>query len=280
MMNYCLKIMGALLVLGMAGCATTETNEQVAKDEGFVPLFNGIDFNDWDMIVRSGDEALARKVFCIDENGVLHFYRDVEDGYATKKPNLNAAHGILSTKRTDYSKYILRFEYKWGAKKVNNFTTYQYDAGVFYHCTKIKVFPNGLQYQIRFDHLKNRNHTGDLLGSQSASIQWFSKDGKTFDFPSNGGTAQPKRKGMRFAKADAPFYGLGDQWNQCEIIVMADQYVIHKLNGAVINVATDLPVAAGPIALEAETAELFLRNIEIKELDALVPMEQFLPHPF
>lgn len=32
-----------------------------------------------------------------------------------------------------YSKYILRFEYKWGTKIANNFDAYQYDAGCYYH---------------------------------------------------------------------------------------------------------------------------------------------------
>jgi hypothetical protein len=69
---------------------------------------------------------------------------------------------------------------------------------------------------------------------------------------------------------------LNGEWNQCEVIVMGDQYAIHKLNGEIINMATDLDPAEGIIGLQSETAEIFYRNIEIKVFDEVIPMETFL----
>jgi hypothetical protein len=57
---------------------------------------------------------------------------------------------------------------------------------------------------------------------------------------------------------------------------MADKYSIHKLNGKIVNIASNLSVSEGIIGLQAETAELFYRNIQIKEFDEIIPMEKFL----
>jgi hypothetical protein len=69
---------------------------------------------------------------------------------------------------------------------------------------------------------------------------------------------------------------LNGEWNQCEIIVMGDSYAIQKLNGEIVNMATDLSVGEGIIGLQSETAEIFYRNIMIKELDEEIPLEVFL----
>ncbi|WP_144801248.1 family 16 glycoside hydrolase [Maribacter sp. MAR_2009_72] len=76
--------------------------------------------------------------------------------------------------------------------------------------------------------------------------------------------------------ADTRYHFLDGEWNSSEIVVMESKYAIHKFNGQIVNLATDLGSAEGPIALEAETGEILWRNIEIKEYEEPVPMEQFL----
>ncbi len=245
-----------------------------AADDGYVPLFNGKDFNDWTFLLRDGTDEDIKKVFTINPDGVLHFFRDLPDGTGVETRK-NATHGVMTTKRS-YRYYSLKFEYKWGTKLFNNHGQFQYDAGVFYHITELKIFPVGLQYQIRYDHIADQNHTGDFVAS-GIVIQWYSKDGKTFEFPENGGTPQPMRRGQHYAHVDAPFHGLDGQWNECEIIVMGDQYALQKLNGRVVNMATHLPASEGPIALESETGEIYWRNIRIKEFTEPVPAARFHP---
>lgn len=50
----------------------------------------------------------------------------------------------------------------------------------------------------------------------------------------------------------------------------------HKLNGKIVIMAIDLPFSEGLIGLQSETAEIYYRNIEIKEFDKFIPMETFL----
>jgi hypothetical protein len=82
-----------------------------------------------------------------------------------------------------------------------------------------------------------------------------------------------EHRALKTAKHNA----LNDKWNQCEIIVMGNKYTIHKLNGEIVNLATDLNLSEGIIGLQSETAEIFYRNIMIKEFSEDMPIETFLP---
>jgi len=261
-----IKLIAALFFIHATTCL-------FAADDGYTPLFNGKDFNDWNIILRNGSADDIKKVYTIDPDGILHVFRDLPAGSGVET-NKNGTHGVMATKQS-YSRYSLKFEYKWGKKQFNNFKDFQYDAGVFYHITELKIFPVGLQFQVRYDNVKNQNHSGDFIAS-GTTIQWYSKDGKTFEWPDKGGVPRPKRKGQHYARTDAPFHGLDDQWNEGEIIVMGDQYALQKLNGQIVNMATDLPSSKGPIAIESETGEIYWRNIRIKEFDQPIPMESFL----
>ena len=97
--------------------------------------------------------------------------------------------------------------------------------------------------------------------------------------PAEGGKAITGRTRAFFARPVEPVRDRAFEWNQCEIIVMGDQYAIHKLNGEVVNMATDLSVGEGIIGLQSETAEIFYRNMEIKEFEKPVPLDTFIATP-
>lgn len=240
--------------------------------DGFVSLFNGQNMDGWDLKIRSGDAEEAKKVYSVD-NGVIHVYKNYPDSFGMKV-NKNATHGLFYTKKK-YSQFIFRFEYKWGKKIFNNFHQFQYDAGCYYHVFNDKIWPDGIEYQVRYNHVTGKNHTGDFWASNTL-FQWYSDTIKNqFLRPDDGGVAIPKR-GAEHRGADVPFNALNDKWNTCEVIVMGNKYAIHKLNGRLVNYATDLSVGEGLIGLQSETAEIFYRNIMIKELPEYIPAETFL----
>jgi hypothetical protein len=246
-----------------------------AKKDGFVSIFNGKNWDGWYLKVKSNDAETAKKLYAI-EDGVVHvFNKDFPNNYKLGTGE-NDTHGLFYTTKK-YSKYILCFEYKWGSKVANNFADWQYDAGCYYHVIDDKIWPTGFEYQIRYDQTKNRNHTGDLIQGNKTKYKWFpSQDGTSFLSPSLGGKAQEVEGWMHYASTPKKYNALNDKWNQCEIIVMGNQYAIHKLNGEIINIATDLSVSEGVIGLQSETAEIFYRKIEIKEFDEIIPMEKFV----
>lgn len=245
----------------------------LAEDDGYKPLLNGENLEGFEIMQRNATEEEAKLIYLYGEEGELHLFRDLPAGTGVET-NKNGTHGILYTKK-NYSRYSLKFEYKWGEKLFNNHDKFQYDSGLIYHIKELKIWPTALQYQIRYNHVSDKNHTGDFVAG-GIEMQWYSKDGKTFELPSKGGEPQPIRGGQHFVHKDAKHHGLDGEWNTCELIVMGDQWAIHKLNGETVNMATDLGVSEGPIAFEAETGEILWRNVMIKEFEKDLPIDAFL----
>ena len=266
--------LGAVVALGTSCAPQAATYD----DAQFTPIFNGENFDGWYLKIRSGDAELAKKVYAI-EDGVIHVFNDsFPDKYMLGGDC--ATHGLFYTNK-EYSRYILRFDYKWGKKIANNYNQFQYDAGCYYHVVDDAIWPIGVEYQVRYNDQTNTNHTGDYwIGQKTPKMDWYVQtiDGVQSFLPKcEGGVLAKYNIGERRALADAPFHGLDDQWNECEVIVMADEYSIHKLNGEVVNYGVNLGIGKGKIGLQSETGEIFYRNIRLLEFDESIPMEHFLP---
>jgi hypothetical protein len=270
----CVFVALSVVLFSLVSCHSPRSgNGLKSVDDGYVMLYNGKDLDNWKLMCRASDPELPKKVFTPGENGEIHVFRDFPDGYGVKT-NKNETHGMMFTKKS-YSRYSFKFEYKWGSKIYNNFDQYQYDAGCYYHTFEEKVWPSGIEYQVRYNHIENRNHTGDIWNSGD-DFDWFAGTDKTYLPQAEGGVKQPHQGGEHRARTDAVYHGLDGQWNQCEIIVMGNQYAIHKLNGKVVNMLTNLKHGEGTIGLQSETAEIYYRNIRIKEFKEVVPAEVFL----
>lgn len=263
-----------VLLLAISSALLCSSFILLHRDHGFITLFNGESFDGWMIQLRQDDPEMVKKVFTIEKGGVVHIFRDLDEGYGSKE-NINATHGMMWSKKK-YSRYIFKFEYKWGKKLFNNFADFQYDAGFYYHVGEKNIWPKGIEYQIRYDNIANVNHTGDFWASgDSTRFQWtMGLDGK-FALPKDGGVEIPK-KGKEHLAALAPYNALNNKWNKCEIIVMGNKYTIHKLNGKIVNYATDLSLSEGFVGLQSETGEIYYRDIKIKELKDFVPAEKYL----
>ena len=261
-----------LVILSLSIIAAGSKKE--VSEKGFVKIFNGKNFDGWHLKLRNGDEELARQVYAI-EDGMVHVFKDFPDSLNLNTGE-NATHGLFYTNKS-YSKYILRFEYKWGKKITNNFDEWQYDAGCYYHVIDDQVWPTGIEFQVRFDHTENKNHTGDLIRQPGTEYDWY-KDEKTETYlnPNNGGVLDTVDYWMHLAAPPKTVNNLNGQWNKCELIAMGNAYTIHKLNGEVVNMTFNPTPGEGIIGFQSETAEIYYRNIEIKEFDELVPMEEFI----
>lgn len=249
-------------------------NEPERDKDGFVKLYNERNFEGWYLKIRGGATDEAAKVFAVGEKGMVHVFKNYPDSFELNTGN-SYTHGLMYTNKK-YSKFIFKFEYKWGDKIMNNFNQFQYDAGMYYHVYDDAIWPKGIEYQVRYDHTKKKNHTGDFWAS-GTSFQWYSLDGTHFMAPYNGGKEQAIKSGEHLGLEKVKYNGLNHKWNKCEVIVMGNEYAIHKLNGQIVNIATHLSQSEGVIGLQSETAEIFYRNIMIKEFDESIPMETFLP---
>ncbi|MCG9792844.1 3-keto-disaccharide hydrolase [Flavobacterium algicola] len=260
-----------LILFALMSISSVAQSNQKDKD-GFVKIFNGEDFEGWHLKLRNNDDEMAKNIYAI-EDGMIHVFKNAKDSLELNTGK-NDTHGLFYTNKK-YSKYILKFEYKWGKKIANNFERWQYDAGCYYHVYDDAIWPKGIEYQIRYNHVTNRNHTGDFWGA-GVTLDWYSQDGKTFLAPKDGGLKMEQKKNELLGYLNTKYNALNNQWNSCEIIVMGNEYTIHKLNGIVVNMATNLSVGEGIIGFQSETAEIYYRDIKIKEFDKIIPMKKFL----
>ena len=227
-------------------------------DNGFTPLFNGTNLDGWYTII---DEKGSEKDLFVVENEMIHVY-------ARQAHLSRQSFGAIVTDKS-YRDYILRFEYKWGQKKFIPRQDFVRDAGIIFHMHGDDIiWPFGVECQIQ------EGDTGDLwaIGTQVTSkiqptIRNYASDGELVT------RGIPEQKFQRFHRS---YCWEKEGWNQIEITVRGD-HAVFKVNGKTVNEAIDIkywdkekltwkPMIRGKILLQAEGAEIFYRNIEIKEL--------------
>ncbi|MEX0648915.1 MAG: DUF1080 domain-containing protein [Balneolaceae bacterium] len=235
---------GMLLCIFLtAGIYSLEKNEQVASvdlppdsvshDDGFKLLFNGYNFDGWYTFIPDyGKNNDPDEVFNTEDEMLYitgqHF-------------------GYLATEDT-YSNFHLKLEFKWGEKKWPPRLDQKRDSGICYHFdpeTDDKVWPQSVECQIQ------EGDTGDfwLIGNTTIEI-----DGKRNE---PGDFVQVVKK----HDTEKPH----GAWNTVEVISYNGS-ATHIVNGVVVNHGDQASVQSGKILLQSEGAEIYYRNIQLKEL--------------
>lgn len=246
-----------------------------APDSSWKPLFSGQNLDGWYTYLDGpGKNADPDRVFQVHD-GVIHIYKDHTDGKAAPK-------GYFASD-VNYSNYHLRFQYKWGAKKFEPRYNDKRDAGLLYHITgPDNVWPRCIECQVQ------EGDTGDCLTVRGARLQTtvdpkpVRRDEYRYRTAKNGGEEKTlgSIRNIRFIK-DGEHET--DGWNSVELIVRGDQECTHIVNGHPVFRAKDLgklgaddksweSLPTGRIAFQAECAEVFYRNIEIRPIEGL-PLE-------
>lgn len=272
--NFDNKTYGLNLIDWLKRQSTSTTPPQLK----FTQLFNGKNYDGWDLQIRSSDTSLISKTFGVkQDSGWMHVMKDLPNEFELNK-GTNPTHGLIKSKNK-YSKYILRWEYMWGQKIMNNFNEWPWDAGLFFHINSPGLWNDGYEFQIHYKNANNTNHTGDLMMTGKKG-KWYSKNGRSV-LPQDGGVeSTPDSWNMLAGAANVPFEGLNGKWNKCELVAMGGEYILFKLNGKVVNYATQLDASAGNFGLQSETAEIFYRNIEIAEVTNTIPLATALSSDF
>ena len=226
-----------------------------------VDLFNGTDltgFQAYREPMTTLSTAQALEIFKV-ENGTIRVYGD--------KPatETQARHTLVTAK--SYSKYKFWLEYKWGTKTFPpyaNTAQYPRDAGVLFHLHggTTNVWPPSAEFQIK------DGSTGDifaLLAKMTSTGQ-----GAVFVDGAAQVTIDGSAGNARHARLANVDFELPD-WNQILLEVnggSATYTVNGKLANKVLAVTSTggQAVTSGPLALQAEHAEVFYRNIRIQEL--------------
>ena len=150
--------------------------------------------------------------------------------------------GYLRTE-ADYENYVLTLDWRWppGTEGGNN--------GVLVHTSTpgaLGIWPKSIEVQLQ------RGHAGDF---------WII--GTELDVENE----ESRRKGRRHLNlTDDSEKPLGE-WNQIEITCKGDEVIV-KVNGDLVNRATNCSVTSGAISLQSEGAPIEYRNIILTPLAA------------
>jgi hypothetical protein len=248
----------AIISLMIAGC----TNEETKKTNDWILLLRGDNMVGWNTFLQDyGKDNDPEGIFSI-ESGVLHIYPNSKD-------NSTQPFGYIVTEK-EYSNYHLRLEYKWGTKKFAPREKLPRDSGLLYHVTEAdRVWPMCVECQIM-------EGDGGSIYAVETTVTTTVDTGGTFLEAENGGIKRTfDGPGIKQVKMLRDYEIQG--WNTVEVIIRGDA-AIHMINGNVNNRCSNMsrpdpknpdrlvPLTKGRIALQAEGAEIFIRNIEIKIL--------------
>jgi hypothetical protein len=267
-----------LLSIGLLACSGGNANvggtgavasSAAAADDEWIPLFNGTDLDGW--TASPGAEALFG-VTMIDGAPAIHVY-------PTQPDQSNQASATLRTNES-YSSYVLHLEYKWGEKRYSDRRQTDKDSGICFHlCGNLdQVWPESLEFQIGSQDWPGDWVTGNifmLINRTRAQWSYTMQDGQ--EVFSAGGTMKSIGAPARYYKALAPRQ-LDDEdgWNVLELTVHGSESAEYSVNGTIVNALFDFecnvsgnwePLDRGPIALQAEWADLYFRNVKIKLLN-------------
>jgi hypothetical protein len=147
--------------------------------------------------------------------------------------------GYIFTKKNDFENYVLDVEWRWPDKGGNN--------GVLVHVTKpgaLGVWPKSLEVQ---------------LGSGNAGDFWVI--GTEIDVENEAARKEDRRHKNLTDDSEKP---LGE-WNAMEITCRANEVIV-KVNGDLVNHATNGSERKGSIALQSEGTPIEFRKVELRKL--------------
>lgn len=247
-------------------CLVAFAAQAVASAPSWKPLFNGKTLKGWSAHYASeapGGAPAAADLFDV-VNGEIHVYRDEAAGSAPPFAYL--------VTDTDYKDYRLSLEYKWGEKKFAPRAQALRGSGLLYHVHRDRPghWPSALEAQIE------EGGTGDASAASCRLSSFVDPKSRVYALPEQGGV--PVTVGRDGASERIQHSRVNEYpgWNKLEVIVRGDR-ATHIVNGVVNMRVADMKAwdAAsnswvkldhGRIALQAEGAEVFFRNIQVRPL--------------
>lgn len=279
-----LGIAAYLMLVGASALVADEKprHAPVIPSETIV-LLNGKDLAPWYTWLTDDRHEDPRDVFSIQPDRTLRISGDGFGGMIT---------------REEYANYHLVMEYRWGTKTWRNRVDRARDGGLLLHCqgpdgnfggsaTAPGPWMTSIECQII------EGGVGDILvlsgtGADGKPIPATAtcrierdRDGEAVWNPDGEATRFDKGRinwygrdpdwkdvlGFRGAKdVDSP----GQEWTTLECFVAGDK-LVYRVNGVVVNRATDVSPAQGKILLQTEGAEMFVRKLELRPLPKELP---------
>ncbi len=256
------NILLAFILTIFAACAT----KKETSPNGWTPLFNGIDINDWIVKIHHHDVGVNfGNTFRVEDSTI----RVVYDQYG----DFNDQFGHLYFK-TPFSSFHLKLEYRFVGELQRGAPDYTLrNSGVMFHSQDPHSMPKEQNWPISVE----MQFLGGLGDGKLRPTGNMCSPGTEIFF--NG-----EKYPQHCLNSSSRTYD-GDQWVRAELIVYGDSLVTHIINGdtvlryskpqmggGVVNGYDSLlwkpgqPLKSGYIALQSEGQPVDFRRIFIKEL--------------
>ena len=191
-------------------------------------------------------------------------------------------YGGLITKE-EYSNYHLKLKVKWGEKKWDPRKNLLKDSGILYYA----IGSNGIGYwrswMLSQEFQVMEGHMGDFWSQETSAIdiRAYIPESSMCSVADESQPFIPFGKGSQtgFCMRSAN-YEKQDGWNELELICFNGRSV-HIVNGHVVMILQNsrhfenensLPLTKGKIEIQSEGAEVFYKDIKIRELETF-PVE-------
>ncbi len=274
-----MKSLFCLLCLGLFSLTVVSAQSSV-KQGNWISLFNGKNLAGWETYLdkpyttdkSAGGEALGLN------NDPNHVFSVVTvDG----KPALRISGETFGGVNTlaDYGNYHLRLEFKWGQKQWPPKLGQPRDSGLLYHSVGTHGTPmlwmESFEFQIQEgdcgDYWGVMDVLTDIPASKNDKGRYVYQPGSPLvafqDKTPNGRTC------LKNPNAEKP----SGQWNVVDLYCVGAT-CLHVMNGKVNMMLTNTrhlvngtvePLTKGKIQLQSEGAEVFYRNLQLREISTL-----------
>ncbi len=261
------------------------------KKNAFAPLFNGKDLSGWETYIGIPEPSVAVDGIAKDSLGnytapigLKHdplgiFTVVTEDGEPAVRVS-GEVYGALATTK-EFENYHFRMEVKWGDKKWPPREDKLRNSGLLYHGTGeygagLDVWKKSHECQIMETMFGDSYRMGDTYCSIRATKP---EEGDRYVYTPGGPVVEfgeGKQGGKLCSKSVMNEKPTGE-WNTIEIVCFKDTS-IHIINGVVNMINTDshleedgniIPLTKGNIQLQSEGAEVFFRNMEIRNINKI-----------
>ncbi|HEX2874512.1 MAG TPA: DUF1080 domain-containing protein [Polyangiaceae bacterium] len=263
---------------GSGGASGGSAGSGGGGDDGWVQLFNGKNLDGW--IPGNASSAFFA--------AGMHEGEPVIHVYPTQADQSEQGQGSLRTSES-YSSYVFHLEYKWGTKRYAGRKTEDRDNGICFHVTAPlgDVWPTSVEFQLGSQAWPGDWVSGNifmLVNKTRAQWPYVMMNGQQVYSPTGTKKKIGAPTSYELARVPSPNLNMGGgkndppatQWNIAELTVNGSKSAEYKVNGTVVNGLTDMevdtgggtfaPLDKGPIAIQAEFAEVYFRNIKIKVL--------------
>jgi hypothetical protein len=190
-------------------------------------------------------------------------------------------YGCVFTKE-EYANYHLRLKVKWGDKKWHPRKDKLKDSGILYHSIGPPGAESWRSWMLSQEFQIMQGHFGDFWSQANSAIdirayipEYIMNPvaDKSQPFLSMGsGEAIPG-----YCMRSANFENFEGEWNTVELICFENKS-IHIVNGQVVMILRNsryvkdgesIPMIKGKIQIQSEAAEIFYKDIEIRNLESL-----------